>query len=118
MKKTWVILRVVGVTVCLFFFVSSAREIRSVTPEINKARAEVDRAWKNLERAAPVLAEEYSRALKKQQEGVGTYSFHDLRVYLLGFPLVLLLNSLFWQFVVVPIRSRRSARQPASFGTS
>ena len=77
MKKTWIILRVVGVAVCLFFFVSNVKEIRSVTPEINKAQVEVDQAWKNLERATPVLAEEYSRALKKQQEGVGAYSFHD-----------------------------------------
>ena len=118
MKNTWIISRVVGVAVCLFFFVSSISEIRLVTPQINQAQTEVDQAWKNLEHATPALAEQYSRAVKKQQEGVGTYSFHDLRVNLLVLPLALLLTSLFWQFVVVPIRTRRSARQPASFGAS
>ena len=89
-----------------------------MTPEINKAQTEVDQAWKNLERAAPMLAEEYNRALKKQQEGVGAYSFHDTRAFLLAFPVTLLLTSLFWQFVGVPIRTRRSKRHPASLGTS
>ena len=118
MKNAWIIASVVGVAVCLFFFVPSVKEIRSTTPQINQAQVEVDQAWKNLERAAPELAGQYSQAVKKQQEGVGMYSFHDTRAFLLAFPLALLLTSLFWQFVFVPIRTWRNSRQPASFGTS
>ena len=118
LKQIWLIVRVVGVAVCLFFFISSVKEIRSTAPQINQAQTEVDQAWKNLERAAPELAGQYSQAVKRQQEGVGTYSFHDTRAYLLAFPLALLLTSLFWQFVFVPIRTRRSKRHPASLGTS
>ncbi|OGL59746.1 hypothetical protein A3H10_03045 [Candidatus Uhrbacteria bacterium RIFCSPLOWO2_12_FULL_46_10] len=113
MKKTWIILRVVGLAVCLFFFISSVKEIRSVAPEINKTQAEVDQAWKNLEHAAPALAEEYNHAVKRQREDTETYSSHDLRAYLLAFPLALLLTSLLWQFVVLPIRARRRSQQPA-----
>ena len=112
MKQIWLIVRVVGVAVCLFFFVSSVKEVRSMVPQINQAHAEVDQAWKNLERAAPELAGQYSQAVKRQQEGVEMYSFHDIRAYLLAFPLALLSTSLFWQFIFVPIRTWRNTRQP------
>lgn len=83
-------------------------------PEINNARAEVDQAWNNLERAAPLLAKEYDRAIKKQQEDVAAYSFHDLRASFVALPLAVLLTSLLWQFVVAPIRTGWRLKQPYS----
>ena len=118
LKNMWIVARVAGVAVCLFFYVSSVKENRSTTSQINQTQVEVDQAWKDLERATPELAGQYSRAVKKRQEGVGRYSFHDTRALLLAFPLALLLTSLLWQFVVVPIRTWRCTRQPISSGAS
>jgi hypothetical protein len=112
MKKLWTILRIAGFIVCLFFFVSDTRKMRSATSKINQAQGEVNQAWEDLERAVPMLAEKYSQAINKQKGIVDTYSFRDIRATFLAIPLALLSASLTWQFVVVPIRTRQSAKQP------
>ncbi|OHA18017.1 MAG: hypothetical protein A2836_01845 [Candidatus Taylorbacteria bacterium RIFCSPHIGHO2_01_FULL_45_63] len=118
LKKTWIILRVVVVCVCLFPFISSVKGIRTAFPEIHKAQAEVGQAWKNLEHAAPLLAKEYDRATKKQQEVVAAYSSHDLLAFFVAFPMVFGFTSLLWQFVLAPIRTRRRSRPSHSLGVS
>ena len=118
MKKIWIVFRGVGVCVCLFLFVSSVREMRTAGPKINQTQAEVEQAWSNLERAAPVLAKEYDRAINKRQEVSATYSSRDLLATFVAFPLALLLTSLVWQFVVAPIRARRKSGQPHSLTVS
>lgn len=111
MKKMWVVLRIVTLCVCLLFFVSSVRKMRVAGPKISKIQIEVNQAWNNLEHAAPLLAKEYTRAVRAQQEGVVAYSFHNTRAYLLGFPLALLLTSLLWQFVITPILTKQRLKQ-------
>ena len=103
MKKIWIIWRVVGVCVCLFLFISSVKGIRTAGPEGHKTQAEEEQSWNNLEHAAPLLAEEYGRAIKKQQEVKAAYSFHNLRAISVTILMAILLISLLWQLVGVPI---------------
>jgi hypothetical protein len=84
----------VGACVCLFFFISSVKGIATVGCEIHKAQAEVGQAWNNLEHAAPLLAKEYDRAIKKQQEVAAAYSSHGLLACFVAFPMAFLLTSL------------------------
>ena len=102
LKKIWIVLRIVGACVFLYLFLSLEARSGVLSPEINKARADVGQAWDNIERTVPLLAEKYDRATKKQQEVTANFSPDPLHFFLL-FPMAFFLSSLLWEFVLDPL---------------